>query len=180
MAVSQGNVGFDVSVALCQSLRMVDPSSESFREHGPYAVRVGADHAPEPSIADRAPIEADFIPSSHAPVALHGAALDAALAHARGAERTSNERGDRTAWPDDPRPALQTTDRNGSIFGPILPQGRETEAFTQRELLQIRARRIEANMHQAAPGGWPEKRRFETIYPGLPGRVASGIRVIVS
>jgi hypothetical protein len=62
-----------------------------------------------------------------------------------------------------------------------LPQAYATEAFTQGELLQIRARRVEVTMRQSGPGGWPEKRRFETIYPRAPDRVpASGIRPIVS
>ncbi|HEY2517398.1 MAG TPA: hypothetical protein VGI39_41280 [Polyangiaceae bacterium] len=60
-------------------------------------------------------------------------------------------------------------DRYPSFFGPILPQRPDApEAFTPEELVQIRARRIEADVVRAAAPAWPERRRFETMVPAAP------------
>jgi hypothetical protein len=58
---------------------LVEQSSESFREHGPHAVR------PPGSIVAAPPVHPDALeveppPSSNGPTALRGAALAAALA----------------------------------------------------------------------------------------------------
>jgi hypothetical protein len=62
-------------------------------------------------------------------------------------------------------------DRNPSFFGPVLPQAADApDAFSFEELQRIRARRMEADLLRAGSSGWPEQRRFQTIYPVSPAR----------
>lgn len=57
-------------------------------------------------------------------------------------------------------------DRYASFFGPILPQEEDAPpAFTDDQLVFIRARRIEADMASTQPAAWPQRRRFATILP---------------
>jgi hypothetical protein len=61
-------------------------------------------------------------------------------------------------------------DRDASFFGPILPQKPlAPEAFSFDELQRIRANRMAADLLRAGPSGWPERRRFRTMYPPAPG-----------
>jgi hypothetical protein len=57
-------------------------------------------------------------------------------------------------------------DRDASFFGPILPQPwNAPEAFSFDELQRIRANRIAADMLRHGPSAWPERHRFQTMYP---------------
>ncbi len=57
-------------------------------------------------------------------------------------------------------------DRNPSFFGPVLPpiEG-SPPAFSDEELMLIRARRLESDILRAASPEWPQGARLETIYP---------------
>jgi hypothetical protein len=73
----------------------------------------------------------------------------------------------------------------------VLPQTEDApEAFSSEELVQVRARRIETDLLQAAGFAWPAERRFKTMLPvvvreKVPPRVVpgehlvAGVRVIV-
>jgi hypothetical protein len=57
-------------------------------------------------------------------------------------------------------------DRNPSFFGPVLPpiEG-SPPAFSDDELMLIRARRLETDILRAASPAWPDGPCRETIYP---------------
>jgi hypothetical protein len=57
-------------------------------------------------------------------------------------------------------------DRNPSFYGPILPQPPNApDAFSFEELRKIRDRRRAADDALRVGSAWPERRRFETLYP---------------
>jgi hypothetical protein len=57
-------------------------------------------------------------------------------------------------------------DRNPSFFGPTLPEvAGSPPAFTDDELVLIRARRLEVEVLRAHDCAWPGRHRFATILP---------------
>jgi hypothetical protein len=61
---------------------------------------------------------------------------------------------------------LDMADRNPSFFGPVLPQEPGAPpAFSDGELVMIRARRLEVEILRAQACAWPGRHRFETMYP---------------
>lgn len=87
-------------------------------------------------------------------------------------------------------------DRNPSMFGPIVePSDDAPPAFSFAALQRIRAERLAADEAARGPSGWPETRRFATLYPRQPANspptvrhdrvrriepTESGVRIIVS